>query len=159
MIKVDRDKTAKKVRKFFKYDLQNYKDFSGDNTFSLKSINLNANKVKNQSNYNHTEQYYLALIQAHELIEEVKSAIQHCKSEYIKPLNIRFSNTYQYSIICNSFGYSERGYYNFENKAFNNFADIFLLEQIKNDNDKVIDLHIYKKVSSEIDKSTALKLI
>lgn len=144
MLEIDRVETTKRVRKFFKSDLEHYKSLAGAGRYDLKAINYTNTKVKSTPKNGALENYYIATIEAENIIKAVKPAIENCKPVAKKLITMKALEKRPVWQIKQALAYEKTKYYDLESDAFNNFADMFMLEQLKQENPNILDLHVYQ---------------
>ncbi|MGQ5709466.1 ArpU family phage packaging/lysis transcriptional regulator [Lactobacillus sp. PSON] len=149
MDKVDVRKTVNKVKEFFKYDYEKYETLSKYST-DLKGVNYDNTKVNSSLNTDKVSDLYIKAMQAKNIIDCVKSAIENLVERPRKPyktlMTLRYMKHYLIWQVGNKLGYGLSQTNEIHKKALINFADIFLLEQMKLGVpvDKILDLHVYK---------------
>lgn len=120
MLEIDEKATIKNTRKFFEKDLERYEAMCAGRY----------------------DVHGLACL---------KPAIDNCTNEPTKPykrvLELRYLKHMQAWQIAENIGYSHTQYGTILNRAFLQFADIYLMEQLKQGVNDILDLHEYKKVA------------
>lgn len=149
MDNVDIKKTVKLVKYFFKYDYEKYETLSKYAT-DLKGVNYDNTKVNSSKSKDNMANLYIKAMQAKNIIDCVKSAIENLIEEPKKPyktfMNLRYMKHYLVWEVSNKIGYGLSQTNEIAKKALANFADTFLLEQIRLGvpADEILDLHAYK---------------
>ena len=158
MLEIDRPETTKRVRKFFKSDLEHYKSLAGAGRYDLKAINYTNTKVKSTPKAGGLENYYIATIEASNIVRAVKPAIENCEPTLKKLLTMKVIQKRPVWQIKQALLYEKTKYYVLESKAFNNFADMFTLEQLKQESPNILDLHVYQSQEQKNDILQSKKL-
>lgn len=146
MFNIDEKQTAKRVNQFFKKDLERYQSIAGNGNYNLSSLNLENTKVSSSIKRGQTDNHFISILNAPIIIKCVKPSIENCMSDNMHPYKKILSmilNNYPIFQIKEAVNYQSSRFYDLRNKAFNNFADTFLLEQMKQKALDTLDLHVY----------------
>ena len=137
MLEIDEKATIKNTRKFFEKDLERYEAMCAGR-YDIHGLNFKNIKVNSSIN-------------SDDRLACLKPAIDNCTNEPTKPykrvLELRYLKHMQAWQIAENIGYSHTQYGTILNRAFLQFADIYLMEQLKRGVNDILDLHEYKKVA------------
>lgn len=150
MLEIDEKATIKNTRKFFEKDLERYETmFAG--RYDIHGLNFKNIKVNSSINSDAVASRYNLIIAYNDRLACLKPAIDNCTNEPTKPykrvLELRYLKHMQAWQIAENIGYSHTQYGTILNRAFLQFADIYLMEQLKRGVNDILDLHEYKKVA------------
>ena len=150
MLEIDEKATIKNTRKFFEKDLERYQTMCAGR-YDIHSLNFDNIKVNSSINSDAVASRYNLIIAYNDRLACLKPAIDNCTNEPTKPykrvLELRYLKHMQAWQIAVNIGYSHTQYGTILNRAFLQFADIYLMEQLKRGVNDILDLHEYKKVA------------
>lgn len=150
MLEIDEKATIKNTRKFFEKDLERYKTMCAGR-YDIHGLNFKNIKVNSSINSDAVASRYNLIIAYNDRLACLKPAIDNCTNEPTKPykriLELRYLKHMQAWQIAENIGYSHTQYGTILNRAFLQFADIYLMEQLKQGVNDILDLHEYKKVA------------
>ena len=150
MLEIDEKATIKNTRKFFEKDLERYQAMCAGR-YDIHGSNFKNIKVNSSINSDAVASRYNLIIAYNDRLACLKPAIDNCTNEPTKPykrvLELRYLKHMQAWQIADNIGYSHTQYGTILNRAFLQFADIYLMEQLKQGVNDILDLHEYKKVA------------
>lgn len=150
MLEIDEKATIKNTRKFFEKDLERYQAMCAGR-YDIHGLNFKNIKVNSSINSDAVASRYNLIIAYNDRLACLKPAIDNCTNEPTKPykrvLELRYLKHMQAWQIAENIGYSHTQYGTILNRAFLQFADIYLMEQLKRGVNDILDLHEYKKVA------------
>lgn len=150
MLEINEPATIENTRKFFEKDLERYQTMCAGR-YDIHSLNFDNIKVNSSINSDAVASRYNLIIAYNDRLACLKPAIDNCTNEPTKPykrvLELRYLKHMQAWQTAENIGYSHTQYGTILNRAFLQFADIYLMEQLKQGVNDILDLHEYKKVA------------
>ena len=150
MLEINEPATIENTRKLFEKDLERYQTMCAGR-YDIHSLNFDNIKVNSSINSDAVASRYNLIIAYNDRLACLKPAIDNCTNEPTKPykrvLELRYLKHMQAWQIAENIGYSHTQYGTILNRAFLQFADIYLMEQLKQGVNDILDLHEYKKVA------------
>ena len=150
MLEINEPATIENTRKLFEKDLERYQTMCAGR-YDIHSLNFDNIKVNSSINSDAVASRYNLIIAYNDRLACLKPAIDNCTNEPTKPykrvLELRYLKHMQAWQIAENIGYSHTQYGTILNRAFLQFADIYLMEQLKRGVNDILDLHEYKKVA------------
>ncbi|MCM1514677.1 MAG: hypothetical protein NC090_06775 [Anaeroplasma bactoclasticum] len=139
--------TINKVRDYLTKDLEKYQVISASYG-TVNGINYENIKVVASMNPSATTDRILTLMNYQAWTRCTLDAISNCIDQPKKPyktiLQMKYIEGAPRWQVANKIGYSDRYTDKLRDQALLNFADVFLIEQIKQGVHDILDLHIYK---------------
>ncbi|KFL96717.1 phage transcriptional regulator, ArpU family [Lactobacillus gasseri SV-16A-US] len=151
MLELNEPATIKNTRKFFEKDLERYETVCAGR-YSVQGLNFENIKVNSSNNTSAVMNRYNQIITYSQRLACLKPAIDNCTNEPNKPykrvLELRYLKHISAWNVANNIGYSHTQYGVILNRAFLQFADVYLLEQLKQGVKDILDLHVYHGVTN-----------
>lgn len=146
MFDIDLEKTRIKVAYFFNHDLDKFMTICGNSDIS--SMNFDNTPDKNSRYTNNLPDRYIIMLEAKSLLACVNNAINRCSDQPKKPYKkIIIESMVNHKLrwqVAQMVGYSVSRYDDLKQGALEEFADLFLYEQLTHKITKIYDLHVYK---------------
>ena len=150
MLEIDEKATIKNTRKFFEKDLERYQTMCAGR-YDIHSLNFDNIKVNSSVNPSAVANRYNLIIAYNDRLACLKPAIDNCTNEPTKPykrvLELKYLKHLLAWQVAENIGYSHTQYNVIYKQALLQFADIYLMEQLKQGVKDILDLHEYKKVA------------
>ena len=150
MLEIDEKATIKNTRKFFEKDLERYQTMCAGR-YDIHSLNFDNIKVNSSVNPSAVANRYNLIIAYNDRLACLKPAIDNCTNEPTKPykrvLELKYLKQLLAWQVAENIGYSHTQYNVIYKQALLQFADIYLMEQLKQGVKDILDLHEYKKVA------------
>lgn len=151
MLELNEPATIKNTRKFFEKDLERYETMCAGR-YSVQGLNFENIKVNSSNNTSAVMNRYNQIITYSQRLACLKPAIDSCTNEPSKPykrvLELRYLKHVSAWNVANNIGYGHTQYGVILNRAFLQFADVYLLEQLKQGVKDILDLHVYHGVTN-----------
>ena len=150
MLEINEPETVKNVEKFFAKDLEWYETMCAGR-YNVHGLNFDNIKVNSSINPDAAASRYNLIIAYNDRLACLKPAIGNCTNEPTKPyrsiLELRYIKHLASWDIANCLGYGHTQYNVLRKRALLQFADVYLMEQLKQGVKDVLDLHEYKEAA------------
>lgn len=144
---IDKRATIKRVRQYLEDDLDKYRTITA-NYGAIPAVNYENIKVVASMSPDSTTNRIIKLMDYQAWTQCTENAINTCINEPRKPyktiLQARYLDHLPRWQVAQKIGYSIKQENRLVNRACLNFADVFLMEQIKQGVKDILDLHVYQ---------------
>ena len=149
MLEIDEKATIKNTRKFFEKDLERYQTMCAGR-FNVHGMNLENIKVNSSADTSAITNRYNLIIVYNDRLACLNLALDNCTNEPTKPykriIELKYIKGLTSSNTANRLGYGSTQFNVLRKQALLQFADIYLVEQLKRGVKDILDLHAYKGV-------------
>lgn len=149
MLEINKTATVSNAIKFFEKDLERYETMCAGR-YSVNSLNFENVKVNSSTNTNAVANRYNLIITYADRLACVKPAIDNCTSRQEKPykhiLELKYLKHLSSWDVASRIGYGHTQFNKLRKQALLQFADIFLMEQLKQGVQDILDLHAYREI-------------
>ncbi|UWI43866.1 ArpU family phage packaging/lysis transcriptional regulator [Lactobacillus paragasseri] len=150
MLEINEPVTIKNTEKFFEKDLERYQTMCAGR-YDVHSVNFDNIKVNSSPKTGAIMSRYSLIIAYNDRLACLKPAIDNCTNEPNKPykriIELRYLNQLASWDIANRLGYGHTQFNVLRKRALLQFADVYLMEQLKQGVKDILDLHAYKEAT------------
>lgn len=147
MVKINEQATVSKVKEHFKNYLNKYQPAT-ISTSNIKAVDYSNIKVSASTRSDSTASRIIELINYSAWAKCTEKAINECidqpRQPYKRLLEARLIQGQTMWQVAQRIGYGRSQASVLFNRACLNFADVFLMEQINENVNEILDLHIYQ---------------
>lgn len=149
MLEINEPATIKNTVKFFEKDLEIYETMCAGR-YNIHGFNYENVKVNSSTNTSAVANRYNLIIAYNDRLACVKPAIDNCTSRQEKPyktiLELKYLKHLSSWDVASRIGYGHTQFNKLRKQALLQFANIFLMEQLKQGVKDILDLHAYVEV-------------
>ena len=147
----DQKRKINNAKHFLKYDYNHYLTLSVEAN-NLRGMKLQQVKVDTSAKIDATEQLYLRIMDAKKIVKSTQEAINHCSDTsqhpYKTALTLSYLDNESVVYVVDHINYGQAYYYKkILPSALLEFADRFLVQQLNNKVNSIIDLNVLEKAS------------